>query len=188
MARRDYCLGPAYRGDEHPLLRHIVEHHPRRPRGYPPQFALEFGVGDGATLRLIAAHMPTVGFDSFTGLPEDWRPGYPKGTFATSPPTVRNTRLVIGAFADTLPGFDFATVQPIGLVHFDADLYSSTKTALRHVGPHLRPGAVLVFDEWHGYPGCAAHEQRALREHARRTRIHWTVIGHDDQAWAIRLQ
>ena len=54
---------------------------------------LEFGVAEGATLGLIASHIPShladgvvvgsgktsgkcFGFDSFTGLPEDWRPGF----------------------------------------------------------------------------------------------------------------
>ncbi len=38
--------------------------------------ALEFGVAGGATLNLIAQRMPVVGFDSFEGLPEAWRPRF----------------------------------------------------------------------------------------------------------------
>ncbi|SIN50927.1 Bacteriophage protein [Mycobacteroides abscessus subsp. bolletii] len=46
--------------------------------------------------------MPVIGFDSFTGLPEDWREGFPEGSFAHKPPAINNTRLVIGRYADTL--------------------------------------------------------------------------------------
>ena len=179
--RHDYSLGPYHGGEHFPLLSHIVND--LHPAGH----ALEFGVGQGASLRLIAARMPTVGFDSFAGLPDEWRPGYPKGAFATTPPAVVNTRLVIGQFADTLPRFDFATVEPIGLIHFDADLYSSTKTALQHSGPHISAGTVLCFDEWHGYPGAEEHEQRAFREYVDSADIGWTVIGHDGQGWAVRV-
>ena len=37
---------------------------------------------------------------------------------------IRNSRLVIGRFADTLPTFDFAALDYVGLVNFDAGLYS----------------------------------------------------------------
>jgi hypothetical protein len=53
-----------------------------------PGLALEFGVATGTTLKIIAdavAHDRTVaGFDSFTGLPEAWRSGFPAGEFAQS--------------------------------------------------------------------------------------------------------
>lgn len=45
---------------------------------------LEFGVASGGTVNLLATHHkgPVHGFDVFTGLPETWRPGFPKGAFA----------------------------------------------------------------------------------------------------------
>ena len=70
---------------------------------------------------------------------------------------VPNAQIVVGLFADTLPAFDFSAIGPIGLVHLDADLYSSTKIALEHVGPFLRPGCYMVFDEFHSYKGCEQH-------------------------------
>ena len=74
-------------------------------------------------------------------------------------------------------------------MHFDADLYSSTATALNHVGPHLRPGCYVVFDEWHGFHGAGPdlHEQRAWCVFADRTGIGWTVTGHGFQQWAVRI-
>ena len=75
MTGQDYSLGPRIAADDRGLLAHILG---LRPHGT----ALEFGVGEGHTLRMIAQQMPVIGFDSFTGLPEDWRPEYPKGAFA----------------------------------------------------------------------------------------------------------
>ena len=177
---QDYSLGPCYTGASWGLLRHVLT---RRPSG----FALEFGVGIGDSLRVIAEKMRVVGFDSFQGLPEDWRPGYPKGSLACAPPIVANSRLVIGLFAETLPRFRFETVEPIGLVHIDCDLYSSAATVLQYVGPHLRPGCFVVFDEWHGYDGCEGHEQRAWREYADRSALTWNVVGCSGQGWAIEI-
>lgn len=178
----DYRPGRFFDGSRitFPLLSHIVNN--LRPEGY----AVEFGVAEGTSLAIIAEHMPVVGFDSFRGLPEDWC-GYPKGSRACDAPVVEGARIVVGLFADTLPVFDFAAIDPIGLVHFDADLYSSTATALNHIGPHLMVGTVLCFDEWRGYAGVEQHEQRAWREFVDRTGVDWTVIGCDTDAWAIEL-
>src|SRR6478735_7213790 len=46
--------------------------------------AVEFGVGHGHSLRLIASVLPVIGFDSFMGLPEDWRPSHMKGAFGNA--------------------------------------------------------------------------------------------------------
>jgi hypothetical protein len=174
-----YILG-LYVNEHYALLAHTLA---LKPQG----IALEFGVGGGDSLRLIAAHMPVIGFDSFQGLPEDWRAGYPKGMFAQpEPPIVQNATIVVGLFQDTLPTYPFDDLD-IGLLHLDADLFSSTKTVLEHVGPHLKPGCYIVFDEWFGYDGSDQHEQKAWREYADATGISWTVVGHSEQAWAIRI-
>jgi hypothetical protein len=179
-AAQDYGLGPLV--DPHyALLRHILR---RRPRGW----ALEFGVGTGGSLRLIAEVMPAVGFDSFDGLPEDWRDGFPRGSFACEPPdrdSINGASLRIGPFAETLP--QFVWPYPVGLVHIDCDLYSSTATVLEHLGPHLGAGCYVLFDEWHGYDGAEEHEQRAWREFADQTGIRWTVVGHSAQQWGIQI-
>ncbi|OHU67410.1 hypothetical protein BKG87_22210 [Mycobacteroides chelonae] len=173
---QDYRLGPYFPPLEHySLLRHVVG---LKPSGV----ALEFGVGKGESTRIMAEHMPVIGFDSFVGLPEDWREGFPKGSFAHKPPAINNTRLVIGRYADTLPGFTF---PDCGLVHIDCDLYSSAATALEHL--QLQSGTYVVFDEWHGYDGCEGHEMKAWREYVDRTAINWCVVGHSHEAWAIRI-
>lgn len=131
--------------------------------------------------------MPLIGFDSARGLPENWRPDYPKGSLAFPLPSIDNTTMVRGWFERTLPEFDFAELGYIGLVHFDADLYSSTAIALSCIGPYLQSGTYCVFDEWAGYPGCEDHEQRAWREFADRTGVDWTVVGHCNEVWGIRI-
>lgn len=179
--RQDYSLGPRITddGQPYPMLRYVV---PKLVGS-----AVEFGVGSGTSTRIIADHMPVVGFDSGQGLPEDWRPEFPKHSLAYGIPEVDNAVIVEGWFEDTLPGADFGGLGFIGLVHLDADLYSSTATALKYVGPYLRLGAVVVFDEWHGYPTAEQHEQRAWREFADDTGISWTVIGHGREEWAIQI-
>ncbi|MCG7592405.1 TylF/MycF family methyltransferase [Mycobacterium sp. PSTR-4-N] len=176
-----YDLGPYIPGDgEHyALLKHVLS---LGPNGT----ALEFGVGAGQSTRLIAAHMPVIGFDSFQGLPEDWRHGYQAGAFAQQhPPAIDNADYVIGWYEDTLPAADFREVDRIGLVHIDCDLYSATKTVLDHIGR----GCFIVFDEWHGFDGArpGTHEQRAWREFADHTGITWRVVGHGHQQWSIQI-
>lgn len=168
-------LGPRIDGSHHyALLEHILP--------MCSGVAVEFGVGAGTSTRLIAAHMPVIGFDSGEGLPEDWRDEYPAGSFAHPLPDIDNAELVEGWFADTLPTYTFPT--DIGLAHFDADLYSSTATALAYVP--LRPGTIVVFDEFHGFDSCEDHEQRAWHEHVARTGLRYRPIGHDFEQAAFQ--
>jgi predicted O-methyltransferase YrrM len=177
---QDWSLGPFIEPVEHyALLRHIAQI-------TPGGVAVEFGVGTGESTRILAEHLPVIGFDSGEGLPEDWRPGFPKGSFAHGIPNIPNAPIVVGWFADTLPTFDF-TNHHIGLVHIDCDLYSSTRTALNHIGPHLKPGVYIVFDEWHGYPEAEQSEQRAWREYATNTGVSWVTVAHSHEAIALRV-
>lgn len=149
----------------------------------PDGTALEFGVGSGGSLRRIAKVMPVIGFDSFQGLPEDWRPKFPKGRFKTDPPEVPNAHLVIGLFEDTVPSFEWP--EDIGLVHIDCDLYSSTKTVLAHVP--LVPGTFVVFDEYHGYPGFQDHEYKAWLEYVVETGTEFEVVATGPEQLALRI-
>ena len=172
-------LGPRITGDHHyALLEHVLP--------MCTGVAVEFGTGAGESTALIAAHMPVISFGSINGLPEDWRDGeYPAGSFAHPLPVIDNATLVEGLFTDTLPSIDFSALD-IGLCHFDADLYSSTATALEHVGPHLRSGTIVVFDEYHSFSGFQQCELRAWAEWTKRTGIDYTPIGHDFEQAAFR--
>lgn len=150
----------------------------------PEGTAVEFGTGSGESALLIAAHMPLITFGSADGLPQDWRPGFPKGSFAHPTPTIDNATVVEGLFADTVPGYDF---PHIGLAHLDADLYSSTKFALDHITDHVRPGTFLVFDEFHSFPGAEKFEQRAFKEWVTTNELAYEVIGEGFEQIAVQL-
>lgn len=151
------------------------------------RWAAEFGVWSGTSLGIISDHMPVIGFDSFEGLPENWRRGFPKGMFAYGssdlpyPPDGR-AMIVPGWFEDTAPGFPF---PPLGLVHIDCDLYSSTATALEAVLPHIGPGTIIVFDEYHGYKGHEEHEMKAWLEFSRAHRIIYTTVARGQEELAV---
>lgn len=181
-AKHGLDLGPELADDRPKMLgtlRHVLD---LKPRGT----AVEFGVGSGRSLRMIAEQMPVVGFDSFRGLPERWRDGFEAGMFACPPPMVDNATLAVGLFEDTLPLVRFP--DDVGLWHLDADLESSTRTILAHIGPRLRVGAYVVFDEIHGWPGWQhGGEHVAWREFVEATGIEYEVIGHGPEQWAIRV-
>jgi hypothetical protein len=102
---------------------------------HPEGWAIEFGVFSGFSLDIIAKYMPVIGLDSFEGLPEDWREGFPKGTFAIPEdgPSIQdvllmgpNRMVLVGEFKDTVPLLLKHGLPRLGLVHIDCDLYSST--------------------------------------------------------------
>lgn len=155
-------------------------------------WAVEFGVGGAHSLRMIAEVMPVIGFDSFLGLPEDWRPSHRKGHFgdSTIPKDVVGATIVPGWFSDTVPDYDWP--EHIALIHFDADLYSSTVIALESIGWSIKPGCILVFDEFFGYDddfkGTMPGEQQAWWEFVDATGIEYEVIGHGREQWAVRVR
>jgi len=154
-------------------------------------YALEFGVATGFTLKMIAGKMPVTGFDSFEGLPEDWRAGFPKGMFAQPAPSIVGAELVVGWFEDTLEKWiesNAARMKALSLVHIDCDLYSSTVTILNGVGEYLVSGVVVVFDEYHGYPGWEDHEFKAWSEFIERTGKQYEIIGHGPEQLAVRMK
>lgn len=123
---------------------------------------LEFGVFEGESLNYWVQHVTQsdaafYGFDSFEGLPEDWTPDKPKGTFATKgqPPPITDSRVnfIIGLFTQTLPSFlkNYSNTHKTKIVHMDADLYSSTLFVLVQLLPTFKKGDIIIFDEF-AYP------------------------------------
>lgn len=152
-------------------------------------WAVEFGVYSGTSLAIIAEYMPVIGFDSFEGLPEDWREGFPEGAFGDDLPQImaqaamcENALVVRGSFADKAVEFPF---PPLSLVHIDCDLYSSTVVALEAVRGVLGPGTVIVFDEYHGYDGWEQHEAKAWSEFCERHRVIYRSIATGEQELAV---
>lgn len=141
---------------------------------------IECGVFHGRSLRIIAARSTgdVHGFDSFQGLPEAWSAHEPAGSYSTAgrlPTVPPNVTLHPDWFDDTLPTFFRGRAEPIRLLHVDCDLFSSTRTVLEHAGRLLRPGSIIVFDDFLGYPGFERHEFRAFAEFAARTGLGWEL-------------
>lgn len=154
--------------------------------------ALEFGVFSGVSIGRIrhAVKGDVYGFDSFEGLPEQWRQGYPRGSFdmAGLPAVGPDVTLVKGWFDKTLPQFVQDTLgdRQIGLLHVDCDLYSSTKTVFDCLQRNIGPGTVIVFDEMINYPGYEQHELLAFWEYVRDTGVKFEIIGGYGNPFAFR--
>lgn len=141
----------------------------------------EFGVYHGLSLRRLARHVaaPIHGFDSFEGIPEDWKPGEPKGSYSTRgrmPEMPSHVTLHRGWFEDTLPGFVASQQEKLRFVHVDCDLYSSTCTVLEGLRSLLQAGTVLLFDEYLGFEGYEQHEFRAWQEFTERYGIRYEYV------------
>lgn len=133
---------------------------------------LEFGVFHGKTIRMIASRFSnhTVhGFDTFSGLPEDWR-GTSRGAYSTQgalPSVPDNVQFHVGLFSDTLPLFlqdEGIQNRPIRLMNIDCDLYSSTKDVFDAIHERVVPGTVIVFDEYVMNPKWREDEYKAFQE------------------------
>jgi hypothetical protein len=133
---------------------------------------LEFGVHKGYSIQKFASYnthseSKFIGFDSFEGLPTDWRnfiKVYKKNHFDVGGkiPQVSDSRIefIKGWFNSTLPIFldefkikDFEKV----IIHLDADIYSSTLYCLGCISK-VCPQVSVIFDE---LPG---EEARALED------------------------
>lgn len=156
---------------------------------------IEFGVFLGGSIAVLASQLPgrkLYGFDSFEGLPETWRPGFEKGAFRCNaiPPVPASVELIIGWFDRTLPHFlDAHPDEAAALIHIDCDLYASTQTVLQQMKSRIRPGTIIVFDEYFNYPGWEQHEFRAFQEWVAANRIHYEYIGlvPEHQQVAVRI-
>ncbi|MGE5207382.1 MAG: TylF/MycF/NovP-related O-methyltransferase [Chlamydiota bacterium] len=186
----------------------LVNQSMRMTRNYPDKFALlsaslkevensglycEFGVYGGATINFIASHTPSPvhGFDSFEGLPEDWRSGYEKGAFALRclPVIRKNVCLHRGWFEETIPQFQNRYSDPIAFLHLDADLYSSTKTVFDLLGDRIVQGTVIQFDEFFNYPGWREGEYKAFSEFCAFRKVDVSYVGYvsRDQQVALKI-
>ncbi|MCX6290207.1 MAG: class I SAM-dependent methyltransferase [Bacteroidetes bacterium] len=144
---------------------------------------LEFGVFKGESIRWWVETNKNpdsrfTGFDTFTGLPEDWNFRYEKGHFSTEgkTPDIRDSRcaFVAGLFQDTLQDYvNKTTLDKKTIVHLDADLYSSTLFVLTTLITKLKKGDVLIFDEF----SVAKSEFRAFMDVVQSYNVKYKVIG-----------
>jgi predicted O-methyltransferase YrrM len=153
----------------------------------------EFGVDAGETINFIARAIngEVHGFDSFHGLPEDWaghadysdwfrRRGQP-------PQVLQNVKLHVGLFSETLPGFLQEHSENFAFIHMDCDLYSSAKTIFQQCSNQIKPGTVIVFDEFFNYPNWQQHEYKAFMEYVQSLSVVFEYLGYSGNQVAVKI-
>lgn len=150
---------------------------------------LEFGVFRGSSMRHwteLDGHPDSrfYGFDSFEGLPEDWKrfdAKMVKGHFDVQGnlPDIDDDRceFIAGWFQDSVDGFldDFKPSEQL-VVHIDADLYSSALYVLTRLNSLLVPGTIVIFDEF----SSVLNEFAALEHYCAAYMREYEVVAH---AW-----
>lgn len=175
----DHLAGAVACESDADVLRFASEH-----VSVPGGFYLEMGVATGRSINFIAALNPTkkiFGFDSFSGLPEEWDRGdvyHPRGAFRFKKkivlPLLKNVIVYQGLFKDVLPVFKKNVLKdnPIAFLHVDSDIYISARDIFQEIGSNIVSGTVVVFDELYNYPYFENHEWKALQEFLAVTKTH----------------
>jgi hypothetical protein len=169
------------------------------------ELLLDLGVWIGWSTRLIsdACDRTVYGFDTFSGLVEDWQLEdlvvLKRGMFSVSDPFAQRFRRDTGvSFHDGLPaalgrkvqfirGSTYDTLAPfladrpaasIRLFHMDLDTYESCLHALETCKDHFIEGSILVFDEYLVTSG----EMRAFYEFQSNYELEWRY-----RAWGLEI-
>jgi O-methyltransferase len=153
----------------------------------------EFGVSKGLSFRWWAEHISDrgarlYGFDTFTGLPEDWG-SFKKGDMnnLNEPPAIEDDRCSFcqGLFQQTLPSF-LKSYKPetMKIVHMDADLYSSTLFVLTSISPFLKKNDIIIFDEFN----VPMHEFRAFSEWVESYYISYEVLAATNNYYQVAIR
>ncbi len=148
------------------------------------------------------SNMRFFAFDSFEGLPELTSddvatPDFEKGqyghpveqfeaTLRTRGIPAEKTRIIKGWFKDscTRETAREHELKKAAVVWIDADLYSSTKTALTFITDLIQDGTILIFDDWFSYRGSPyAGEQRAFREWLTTIEGDYSVQEYHRESW-----
>jgi hypothetical protein len=142
---------------------------------------LEFGVDSGRSFKwwINVNKNPEsrfIGFDTFTGLPENWDV-FKAGDMTQEGqiPIVNDLRAEFhkGLFQQTLPKFlkTFNSQNRL-VIHLDADLYSSTIFVMTSLAPFLKKDDILIFDEF----GVPVHEFKAFDDFVKSYYLDYDVI------------
>jgi len=154
---------------------------------------MEFGVWKGTTINFISSNIekPVYGFDSFEGLPEDWRDEYEKGAFKMDelPIVNKNVKLIKGWFEDSIPPFISENQEYCSFIHIDCDLYTSTKTIFNYLADRIKEGTVILFDEFFNYPGWKDGEFKAFMEFVESNEVKFEYVGYSryDEQVAVKI-
>lgn len=154
---------------------------------------LEFGVCKGLSFRWWMEHITNenahfYGFDTFTGLPEDWGP-FKKGDMSNNnePPKIDGTRhhFYQGLFQQTVPVFlKTYNSNRRKVFHMDADLYSSTLFTLASFNEHIKAGDIILFDEFN----VPLHEFKAFEEWIAAFYREYEVLGGANNFYATAIK
>ena len=140
----------------------------------------EFGVWNGVSFQyLINTFKKGFGFDTFTGLPDNWH-NETIGAYSSfgMVPKIEGGEFIVGEFKKTLPKF-FSKKRPkASLINFDADMYSSTLCALNYANNVIDEKTILIFDELIMNENWEEDEFRALNEFCK-------VLGYNYEILAI---
>lgn len=156
----------------------------------------EFGVKSGTTINELAnkpiLRKKTIyGFDSFTGIPEDWAGTKTlKGQLtnhAKLPKVAKNIKLVKGWFKDSLEEFCQSNDEAAIFLHIDCDLYQSTKDILTAFKQKIRANTVIVFDEFFNYPNWQSHEYKAWLEFSQQENIKYQYLCYAHTQVALKV-
>ena len=138
----------------------------------------EFGVWNGISFQyLINTIKKGFGFDTFTGIPEDWHTEA-KNSYSSFGvvPKIEGGKFIVGKFEDTLPEFFFKERPMASLINFDADLYSSTLCALKNSNKIIDEKTILIFDEFLMNNKWEDDEYKALNEFCDNLGFNYEVL------------
>jgi hypothetical protein len=143
---------------------------------------LEFGVASAVSFKWWLTRNSNsasrfFGFDTFEGLPEEWGP-YEKGAMAHTLESLNindpRTSFYKGLFQDTfIPFLEQYDNRNRKLIHIDSDLFSSALFVMTQLYRFLKPGDILLFDEF----AVPQHEFFAFKIFTESFYIDYEVIG-----------
>ena len=143
----------------------------------------EFGVWRANSFNyLIKFFKMGYGFDTFTGLPEDWYAGkeiaHKAGSYSSDGviPKIQGAEFIKGKFEDSLPVFFSKKRQMASLINFDSDLYSSTTIALKYSKSIIDEYTILIFDEFLVNEDWEQDEFRALNDFCSLNNFSYNVL------------
>lgn len=154
---------------------------------------VEVGVAGGRSIRQLARELPgdqIWGFDTFDGLPFDWNPFHPRGSFRQLrlPKVPDNVCLVRGLLENTLPVWRQTHTGTIRLLHIDTDAYEPARETLAILDAGIVPGTVIIFDEYLNHPTWRDDEHRAWREFASKNKIRYEYLGYVSRHQQVALR
>jgi hypothetical protein len=175
------------------------------------ELLLDLGVWIGWSTRLMsdASDRMVYGFDTFSGLVEDWQVDdqmvVKRGTFSLTEPLAqrfmpdtgviledgipgalgRDVQFIKGTTYETLAPFLAARPDaPIRLFHMDLDTYESCLHALEACKEHFIEGSILVFDEYL----VTNAEMRAFYEFQNRYKLKWRYRAWGLEIWEMNIE